>query len=125
MRALPHPHLGGQLTPRGLECIGTVRVNNGKDAVVIDKTTTWTLKLTVAEWEELLSSGVRKIDVAKWSTLEIVVDSRRPVALARRTVVRLRSRGPVRSLSVSPCPVGLPPGASISMGARARRPCSL
>ena len=75
MRALPHPHLGGQLTPRGLECIGTVRVNNGKDAVVIDKTTTWTLKGTVAEWEELLSSGVSKIDVSEWSMLQVVVDA--------------------------------------------------
>ena len=75
MRALPHPHLGGQLTPRGLECIGTVRVNNGKDAVVIDTTTTWTLTLTPTEWEELLSSGVRKIDVSEWSMLQVVVDA--------------------------------------------------
>ena len=75
MHALPHPHLGGQLTLRGLECIGTVRANNGKDAVVIDTTTPWTLKLTVAEWEELLSSGVCKIDVAEWSMLQVVVDA--------------------------------------------------
>ena len=72
---LPPIHAGGRLTPKGLECIGTVRSNHGKGAVMIDQTTAWTLELTTAEWQELLTSSVRKIDLSEWSMLEVIVDA--------------------------------------------------
>ena len=42
---------------------------------MIDDTTAWTLELTTAEWQELLTSSVRKIDLSEWSMLEVIVDA--------------------------------------------------
>ena len=42
---------------------------------MIDQTTAWTLELTTAEWQELLTSSVRKIDLSEWSMLEVIVDA--------------------------------------------------
>ena len=42
---------------------------------MIDDTTAWTLELTTAEWQELLTISVRKIDLSEWSMLEVIVDA--------------------------------------------------
>ena len=68
-------HAGGRLTPKGLECIGTVRSNHGKGAVMFDDTTAWTLKIDGSEWQEAFASSVRKIDLSGWSMLEVIVDA--------------------------------------------------